>query len=178
VTSALGASPDQVTGRVLDNASPSRVLDPFLWAVTLDRREIVAPIALVIDASSTAAAIPDGTPDHVWEQLTGLGDVTTYCLGQETPIATGGQHPPIGTPRVGRQRLIGPILDQAPHNTRIVVMTSGPIIDLPDFARSPWRDRIIIAAVDSSVVPPGWLHAPLYHGERDTAMLVDAVLHL
>lgn len=146
ITSALGANP--VKGRLQQDATRYRVLDPYLWALHLNKPESTQPIKLVLDASVESIAIYKHTINDLAEELGTLGEVTTYYLGQTRKVSASGQAPPSAPPKKNpRPRLIGPILERSDSKALVIVLTTGPIYDLGDYARSGWRNRLLFVAV-------------------------------
>jgi hypothetical protein len=109
--------------------------------------------------------------------LSNYGELTTYYLGQTAPASQPGQHPPESPPGTARQRLIGPILEQAPPDARFIVVTTGPILDLVDFYDSPWRNRLLLAATMEND-QQDWPNKIIYRPGNRPDVLADALLRL
>lgn len=177
VTSALGESPTS-PNRSNVNAHRYRVLDPFLWAITLESLEISRSIGLVADASSEGCTIYDGgLLANIWERLSNYGEVTTYYLGQRSPTSQPGQRAPEVPSRVARPRLVGTILERVSAKTCFIVVSTGHIIDLGDFYDSPWRDRLLLVMVGEDY-QQDWPNTIVYRSDDDVSVLVDALLRL
>jgi hypothetical protein len=174
--SALGQSPDSSASRLREKARRYRVLDPFLWALTLQMSATSRAIGLVVDGSSKSDGIYDLVP-QVWERLSNHGDVTSYYLGGSQPKSQPGQHPPTQPPYPHRKRLIGPILEQAAPETRMLVLAAGPVADLADFINSPWRDRLVLVLTEDDQ-HMNWPHTFIYRKGDDTISLVNILLNL
>jgi hypothetical protein len=176
-TSALGEGP--VNGRYLGHDARShRVLDPLLWALELERREPPRCLKLVLDASPSGAALYRDLPiAELWERLCGHGEVTTYFLGQARPAALAAQRPPASPPPRTRQALIGSILESCGDRDRLIVITSGRVIDLRDFRGWPGKDRLLV--VHGGAEPePEWDQFFTYRAGDGLEPLIDAVLQL
>ena len=153
VVSALGSDPDP-SNRLPFTPVPSRVIDPFLWAITLERGWKSSGLSLILDAAPGSDSIYTANiPTDVGDVLSSSGELTTYFLGQSTPARTPGQEQPSEPPRIARPRLIGPILETMEPGTRCLVISTGPIVDLDDFTRTAWRDRVLIASYDDTFTP-------------------------
>ena len=178
VTSALGESPDSTSNRLRVDAFRHRVLDPFLWAITLERPTSPRLIGLVVDASQESHLVYDeALLPVVWERLSDYGELTTYYLGQTSPASQPGQRPPKSPPSLVHQRLIGPILEQASPDTRFMVLATGSITDLADFYNSPWRDRVLLVMVEEDH-QQDWPNTIVFHPGDAPMVLVDALLRL
>ena len=178
ITSALGESPDSTSNRLRVDAFRYRVLDPFLWALTLDKPTSPKLIGLVVDASQESHSVYDeAVLPVVWEHLSDYGELTTYYLGQTLPASHPGQRPPESPPHLARQRLIGPILERASPDTRFMVIVTGSIIDLADFFNSPWRDRVLLVMVEEDH-QQDWPNTIVYRPGDAPTVLVDTLLRL
>jgi len=153
-------------------------LDPFLWAITLEMPASSRPISLVLDASNGSSPVYEQSLLWgIWEHLSNHGELSAYYLGQVSPASHPGQQPPTGPPRFVRKRLIGPILEKASPDTRVIVVSTGPIIDLADFYRSPWRDRLLLVTIGEDY-QQDWPNVIAYRADDSPAVLVDALLRL
>lgn len=177
VTSALGQSPDETSKRLREDALRYRVLDPLLWAISLEIPPEPKPIGLVVDASSQSHALYGSPIFEIWENLSHHGALTTYYLGQTLEASHPGQHPPETPPRIAHQRLIGPILEKVSPDTRFVVVTTGPILDLVDFYDSPWRDRLLLVLTEEEQ-QHNWPHQVFYRAGDRPSVLIDNLLRL
>lgn len=176
-TSALGDSPDPTQGIMLENAPRYRVLDPFLWATTLDKPVKPRSIGLILDAAEESYAVyDDDLVRRVTESLAIHGDLTTYHLGSSVPIGLPGQPPPDQPPYSAYPRLLGPILEQAAPDTQFLLLTNGRILDLEDFRRTAWQDRVLVVAMPGAE-PRGWPHQIVYRNGTETKILVDRLLN-
>jgi hypothetical protein len=147
VNSALGADPDPRENRLRQDATRYRVLDPYLWAVYLDKPVALRPIRLLLDAAYESDAVYQLALGDLAEKLSTLGDVTTHYLGQRARVSVTGQTPPSKKPIKSRPRLIGPLLEHTEPDTKVIAVANGPIRDLEDYAASSWRDRLVLIAV-------------------------------
>ncbi len=174
LTSALGQ--DSIDGRLQENANRYRVLDPFLWAITLETPTSTKPVGLILDASRKSRSVYDKTLLlQVWDSLSDHGALTTYCLGQKTAVSQPGQQPPVSPPSVPRHRLIGPILENASPDTRFIVITTGHILDLADFYNTAWRDHLLLVTMGEDH-QQDWPNVLVYRNGDDPMALVDALL--
>lgn len=178
VVSALGGDPDKTSRQTEFIPTPMRVIDPFLWAITRDSTTTEKALTLALDASHQSEPIYSSKlPSRVADHLTGYGALTTHYLGQLKPASQLGQAPPAVPPRTARPRLIGPILESVPPGTRLLVITNGPILDLADFRRGPWRDQIVVASLGEEPLQD-WPNAIACRPEDDPMLLADALLRL
>lgn len=174
--SALGQSPDDTAGRLREKARRYRVLDPFLWALTLQVKTTSRAISLVIDGSNQSDGVYNALP-NLWERLANYGEVTSFYLGDSQPQSLPGQRPPNQPPYPRRKRLIGPILEQIPTDTKVLIFTTGPVADLKDFANTSWRNRLVVIQTDTGQAPD-WPHTFVYRDGDDVTPLVNALLSL
>ncbi len=179
LTSALGESPDPHTKRLFHaDVDRFRVLDPFLWAITLEEAKVSKSIALVIDTTQENQPIDsESLILPVWENLSDYGELTIYYLGQLSIISKPGQRPPGNLPALARRRLIGPILEQIASDTYLIVICNGYIIDLEDFYDSKWRERLLLISVGENM-HHNWPHKIAYRLGDDHQILVDEFLRL
>jgi len=178
VTSALGEDPSSASNSLSVNARRYRVLDPFLWSVTLESRESLRSIGLVIDATSDSKTIySEQLLFNIWEELSEYGDVTIYYLGQSSPASLPGQRAPEAPLRFTRERLIGPMLEEASPGTRFIILSMGRIIDLADYYNSQWQDRLLLVDVNESC-RQDWPNVISLRIGDDVRTVVDALLRL
>lgn len=177
-TSALGQSPDHGSGKLQEDAPRFRVLDPFLWAVALDMPPTSRSISLVLDASPTSQPVY-ATPlvKSLADILNNHGEVTTYYLGQRMAASIPGQPPPATAPAIPRPRLIGPILQQAAPEARLLVVITGPILDLEDFYDSPWLNRLVLLSFGEEKLSQ-WPHQFVYRPGTDIRIFTTRLLSL
>jgi hypothetical protein len=148
INSALGTDPDPHENRLRQDATRYRVLDPYLLALYLNMpRDDLQTIKLVLDAAKDSDGVYELALGNMAEKLSEMGEVTTYYLGQRTRVSVAGQTPPSKKPAKFRPRLIGPLLEQAEPNAKVIAVVGGPIQDLEDYSASPWRDRLLLVAV-------------------------------
>jgi hypothetical protein len=177
LTSALGQSPDGDSRYLGHHALPYRILDPFLWALTLERRPPTRGLRLVLCANPGAATGKGPPVAEIWGRLTDHGEVTTHFLGQKRAASVPGQPPPGSATGRSRQRLIGPILHDCGAEERLLVITDGEILDLDDYRQSPWCDRLLLVTVAEE---PGsdWPHSIAWRDGDDIEVLIDGLLRL
>lgn len=144
IVSALGTSGRDK--RLQVEAVRYRVIDPYFWALYLNRPESNRAIRLVLDASSQSPSIYSRQIREFAEDLCSLGEVTSYYLGQTHSASRANQAPPGAPPKSNRPRLIGPILSQTDPNTSVIVITAGAVHDLDDYART-WGERLFLVSV-------------------------------
>lgn len=177
-TSALGQSPDYSSGKLQEDASRYRVLDPFLWAVALDMPTATRTIGLLLDASPTSQPVYAGTLIATMSEiLDNHGEVTTYYLGQQMAASIPGQPPPASAPVIARARLIGPLLQTLSPLARLLVIVTGPILDLEDFYDSPWRNRLVLVTMDEANLS-AWPHHFVYRPGTDVRIFTTRLLSL
>ena len=178
VTSALGEGADEQSNRLRVDALRYRVLDPFLWSVSLDSPGDSRSLGLILDSSSQSRSVYDeALLPMVWDELSNYGAVATYHMGQTAPASQPGQQPPRAPTHTSRPRLIGPILEKASPGARFMVIGTGPILDLEDFYDTPWRDCILLVMMGEDH-QKNWPHTFVYRTADDPSGLVDALLRL
>jgi hypothetical protein len=177
-TSALGESPNKELRRLQTNATRNRVLDPFLWAVALDTQREPPSISLILDASPLSQPVYAGSLIAAMSDiLDNHGEVTTYYLGQQMAASIPGQPPPTSAPATARARLIGPILQATSPLARLLVVVTGPILDLDDFYDSPWRNRLVIVTLDEAYLSASPHHF-VYRPGTDVRIFTTRLLSL
>ncbi len=177
LTSALGEDPDK-SGHLAAEAIRYRVLDPFFWAITLERKTSSRELGLVLDASADSPSIYDGNfLPELWDMLSDQGELTTYQLGRLKIVSKPGQEPPKKTPRVPCHRLIGPVLEKLPADSYLVVLSTGRILDLSDFSRTHWRDQILLISMGDDELQ-SWSHTLAYREDDDPSIIVDSLMRL
>ncbi len=176
MVSSLGQNPKD--GNNLEHEkSPRRVLDPLLWALTLKRQKQTRSLRLIVDDALRNVDLPQGFVPELWRALIQHGEVTTHILGQTRPLANSGQAPPDSFGSRRRQRLLGPILQTCSSDDRLLVLTSGPVLDLADFQSSEWSDRLLIVSTQEDS-PWDWNHAECCHSSEEIGFLVDRLLNM
>jgi len=176
MVSALGERP--TGGEMGHEKSPRRVIDPFLWALTLQGERTSKSLRLVLDALPPENSMPETYSSDLWSRLTEHGEVTTHILGQARPVSGPGQAPP--APRAGgrsRPRLVGPILQTCSPEERLLVLTDGPILDLADFRDSEWSRRLLLAGTREEI-PLDWDQFETFRSNDDIGFLVNRLLSL
>ncbi len=91
-------------------------------------------------------------PTDFYNALSPLGAVSTYFLGTTASAVNVGAPPPTEKPEHNHPALIGPILDQAPPNGQIVVITERAIADLDDFDTPEWHKRLLICTFREGLI--------------------------
>ncbi|HXM70633.1 MAG TPA: hypothetical protein VN970_05825, partial [Thermoanaerobaculia bacterium] len=177
LTSALGQSPDGDSRYLGHHALPYRILDPFLWALTLERRPPPRSMRLVLCANPGAVAASGPPVAEIWGRLTDHGEVTTHFLGQRKLASVPGQPPPGSAIGRSRQRLIGPILEDCGAEERLLVIANGEILDLHDYRQSSWCDRLLLVTVGEEPASD-WPQSIAWHGGDDIEFLIDGILRL
>ncbi|MDW8300070.1 MAG: hypothetical protein RML95_12125 [Anaerolineae bacterium] len=178
VTSALGRSPDGETHVMREAATRYRVLDPFIWALHLQREKPTGSYALVLDAGQGAdPAYQHNLPRKLFELIHEHGDVTTYFMGEAKPTSLAGQQPPERPPRTARPRLIGPIVDRLAPDTTVVILASGRTRDLADFRQSARRHKLLLVVFDEDDTTE-WEHKFIYRTPEDVETLIEVILAL
>lgn len=177
LTSALGETPDQ-SGYLPEKAIRYRVLDPFFWAITLERKTSSRQLGLVLDASADSTLIYTGSPlPELWDMLSDQGELTTYQLGRLEVASKPGQEPPKSPPRTPFYRLIGPLLEKIPADSHLAILSTGRILDLSDFAHTHWRDQILLVSMGDEE-PQSWSHLLAYREDDDPSIIVDSLMRL
>ena len=174
-TSALGTDPNEKNNLLPEEATRYRVLDPFLWTLWLNKPDITPgrELLLVLDAlSATDGTYPADLSKEFWEELSRRGPTRAFYLGQASVAGHPGQYPPNTPARPPLHRLIGPILDEASSETRVIVMSNGPIRDLADFQGTSWRDRLVVVTT-AEAADVSWPHLFTYRPGSDPRPIVD-----
>ncbi|MEL6895856.1 MAG: hypothetical protein AAFP90_07130 [Planctomycetota bacterium] len=175
-TTALGSSPD--ADNVLRTAAQRfRVLDPLFWSLLNDRpiqtsNEIRPRFHLVVDGTKSGEEIYGNLLSKVCQSLKQRGDTSVWSMGSMRPIAHQGQSLPESPPNRKRHPLIGPVLDVAPADTYVLLLTASAPRDLQDFRFSPWKDRMLIGVLHEKLEDI-WPHTYLIRPGDD----VDAIAH-
>jgi len=177
VTSALGEKPDD-SNRLREDARRYRILDPFLWAMRLERPSVTRPITLILDTTKRARVIYHETVlGDLWAQLSTKGAVSAYTMGRQRPASSPGQTPLLTSPATARPRLIGPILERLPPDTTALVLTTGRILDLTDYDTPSWRKRLLIVGFDWEP-DQEWAQTLVLQKGASTSVLIDALMRL
>jgi len=177
ITSALGENPtgDQ---RLNVHANRYRVLDPFLWAITLEKPISSRPLYLIVDGSSTSQKIYEQKLNtSLSDILAEHGNVTVFYLGQSRPASQPGQQTPAIPPRIFKQRLVGPILDEISPSARVMLVAAGRVLDLDDFYETIWRDRLLLVTMDEDRNQL-WPNSLVYRDGDDPVIFVDRLLNI
>ena len=180
-TSALGQSPDGHTGNLVERATRYRVLDPLFW--TLRGGEPPTPngrkrMVLVLDSSQSSERIyAGGRPQSMWEAMGARGETVSHYLGRMRPVGYAGQQPPSKAAQNKHMRLIGPILDRAPQDSYVLVLSQGKITDLDDFCRTAWRDRLLVGVTEEKDEEI-WPHSFVMRDSDDADAIVSRLTRL
>lgn len=164
ITSAQG---DEVSaeGR-LGVVNRFRVLDPFFWAINLNKQESGKREGiLVIDGGGTVHT--QDIPLQFHHALTRRGVGTeTYYLGEFKSILSIGQSPTnLKQPRRFLS-LIGPILDKLPEGTIGIALLEKEPRDLIDYLYTSWSQNLLIVALHSDVATY-WPNHVLWEDDSD-----------
>lgn len=149
IVSALGSEPDPNKERVMMEDMPRyRVLDPFFWALYLNTQPSQQNAHLILDGAHDSTPLYEFNLAQFAEYIQDENDVTTYVMGQTRKVSVVGQAPPKALPAFSRPRLIGPLLEKADKETKFIILTTGKIHDLDEFALPDWYHRILLITVD------------------------------
>lgn len=153
VTSSLGREVRGAASKLIEYRR-FRVIDPLLWAIDRNRGlDGDLKLTLVLDAGKNATQVFDNSlPTDFYNALSPLGAVSTYFLGTTASAVNVGAPPPTEKPEHNHPALIGPILDQAPPNGQIVVITERSIADLDDFDTPEWHKRLLICTFREGLI--------------------------
>jgi hypothetical protein len=195
-TSALGHSPDEHRDKLVERATRYRVLDPLFWTLCEgkgaplfqslwggkdndeDGLRSQQRLLLVLDSSQGANAVyGDGRPAAFWDAMCDRGEIVTHYLGRLRPVGYAGQRPPTGPSQRPHLRLLGPILDRSPTDSRVLVLSEGEILDLADFRSSSWRDRVLIGVANEDQEDT-WPHTFVVREDEDCEAIVRRLLRL
>ena len=153
-----------------------RIIDPFLWALKLQRQKQARAVVLALDSSETSAGIYSGDLVRgIWNLMEQFGEVTTFYLGQSSPASGPGQAPPIGSAVVKSPRLIAPLLESGavPEGSSCLVLSGGTVLDLPDLAGGSWEPNVYIAGRGDAGAHPEWSNGCVLRDGDDPAVLVN-----
>jgi hypothetical protein len=176
ITSALGRSPSPKTNELKEDPKPSRVLDPFLWAIEMDKPYQPKPLGIILDGTHKSRSLySEGLVEEIWDELADYGEVTVYYLGQSNPCCLPGQEPPNSPPAVDKHRFIGPILDQASKDKRFIIISTGHITDLEDFNSSYWYNRLVLVNMGENT-QKNWPKVEIYRSGMDTSLFIHKLL--
>jgi hypothetical protein len=170
ITSATGNSP--VNNRLQQQATRYCVLDPYFWALKLNEPPEVSEIHLILDGTEKSDPIYSEKLLKLYEEFSIYGDVTTHYMGQSRPVSVVEQAPPTGKPRVPHPRLVGPILEKFTEKSLAIVLATGKILDLQDFANSTWRDRLLLVAFGDEEYQP-WQDQITFRSGDDLSLVID-----
>jgi len=169
INSALGSNP--VDGKMKQDATRYRVLDPYIWALSLNIGDKQIPIKLVLDGSTESDPVYNKIKLlDLFENLSAMGTVATHILGQARQASVQTQAPPTKKPTIPKTRLIGPILERLENESVVVVITTGQIEDLADYMNSDWISRILLVNVGEEETQ-GWPNQVTIR-ENDTSTIV------
>jgi len=152
IVSALGTKPTS-DGVLPVDKNPHRVIDPFLWALKMNKGLENRNVKLILDPKLFT---PDVAADRFSISLLSEfystmqsfdREITTYFIGNASPASIAGQRLPNHPPRHCGGRFIGPILDQGSQNDIALVLTTDEITDLDDYRGSQWENHMYYVAV-------------------------------
>lgn len=187
LTSALGTNPDPKTNKMREDATRYRVLDPFIWAVLVEKEEegkngkdpnqVKRRVTLVIESSSSSEIYEANLPVQLGQLLEADDiEVQTYYLGQSKLVTRWGQTPPEVPARYPRPQLIGPILEQLPVSAgKVVILANKLPYDLNDFRTTEWKERTLI--VTSEELDTDWEQFT-YRNPNDLPPLLTTIKYL
>lgn len=182
-TSALGHNPNQHSNTLIEDATRYRVLDPLLWTLgetTLPESTTTSQqkLILVVDSGETCDPLyASGSIQKLWEALSKRGETTTYYLGGSRPTSLAQQPPPSQPANRKRIRVIGSILDRAPSDCRVLVLTTNTIMDLNDYVTSEFTDRLLIGVTDEDFEDI-WPNTFILRENTDADQIVHQLLNL
>jgi hypothetical protein len=129
---------------------------------TIDPGGVAGSLAIVLDASESASEVQGRIVSLAVELLAAIPAAagrTVRFLGNPAP------HPPDDLPgqagrwfraNQGRASLISPVLEALGTEVRrIVVLGSGPIFDLADWAGHPFSEGLLLCSLGESLQPAG-----------------------
>lgn len=177
--SALGQDIRSESGQAQSHFRRYRVLDPFLWAISLERAYVATPIGMILDSAPESQFIYDDKfLSTLKDRLSDYGDITCYYLGQARAVSAPGlKLPPF--PRFARSRLVGPVLDHEMSDQwrPFIIITAGKIHDLNDFGGSRWRDQIFVVNLIEEL-EQDWPHQMQYQSGDDVAIIANLLMDL
>lgn len=121
-----------------------RVLDPIFLALSAQGSSTADGVVLIYDRSATKPDGPRPTAILKAEGLSGIRSI--FELGRKRPV---GDRAPAGPPAAGipQHRLCGPILDDKKPSIHVaIVWCDQDPLDLSDFLRTRWRNRLVVAS--------------------------------
>ncbi|MEN1680455.1 MAG: hypothetical protein AAGJ46_12755 [Planctomycetota bacterium] len=153
-TSATGHLPGEKA--MSERGVPKRVLDPFFWVLTGDAPDTPSDKkwTFIVDASSNAVQLfEQDWPRRIWAELSRVVRANGYFAGRSRVAALPGQEFPAKPPARKNPPLIGPIIERLPDDEKILLLTSGAVGDLYDYAKNAaFKDRLFVVGVDEEVV--------------------------
>lgn len=180
ITSAIGQDPGN-EGQIIERPRPQRVMDPFFWAIRLNKEPEKRKLCFIIDSGENSAEIFDN--DHIielWEMLKEYTDIVTYYLGRVKPVSYRNQTPPSKSTSVNYPPLIGPILNDLEYDTSVVIFSANEIIDLADYSKSNWRTNTVLVSINHDT-KQAWSHKYVLRSDDDAVTLAQQIvrtLHL
>ena len=180
-TSALGQDPDQ-NNRLRNEAQRLRVLDPFLWAISLESKISCYETWIIIDTSANNQYFLDNDLFvKLWEELSEYSPIKFFFLGNTKPVSQPGECPSIELPKVSTCRLIGPILDLTESIHDLIIICNDPVIDLEDFNITEWKKHSLIVKAednnDQNEKDDPWTEI-IFHEGDDIKIIVDRFLSI
>ncbi|CAG0935142.1 hypothetical protein TFLX_03974 [Thermoflexales bacterium] len=173
VTSALGQDSGAASNKLVENALRYRVLDPFFWAITLDRPPEPQPITLLVDTSAQEPSpFENGLLSTISDRLSSYGHLTIFYLGQMSPISLPGQPIPSAPPRLARYNLIGPLLERMSPDTYAIAFTASSVADLEDFYQTSWQNHLLLV-ITTEDLEHSWPHQTVYHPGDDPVSWIE-----
>lgn len=170
ITSAQG---DEVTADgKLGVVNRFRVLDPFLWAIKLNKLESGKRESVLFIDSGGSVHTQD-VPLQFHQALTGRGIGTeTYYIGEFKSILSIGQSPTNMKQPRRLLPLIGPMLDKLPEGTLAVALLEREPFDLNDYLYTSWSDHLLIVALQSNTAAY-WPNRVIWEEDSDTFDIIS-----
>jgi hypothetical protein len=177
---AVSATGQEIAhGNLIEKTPRFRVLDPLFLSLDIGRPR--RSIRLIVDGSSdgtTGADSWDALRVHcrgLSDKLSHHGEVFFHFVGHARPSDSldivqreSSHHYPA---------LIGPILDSLPYDSHVLVLSRRRLLDLADFVRSPWRDRVLQCVFDHRRTDD-WAHSIVLHESIEYDRVVDQLFRL
>ena len=179
INSAFGGALGAGNTRMGFAVQAFRVLDTLIWAIKLDRHEIMdQEVALIVPATIQSAGLSSQeTVRRFYEELSsGGGHVATYYEGQIRPAFPVGTAPAV-VPMPDNLDLICPILDSLKPKTAVVLLVDqNRPIDFVDLFGTHWTNRLLLVVSRRELVATWLPHRQVYLNDGEIPQIVSGFL--
>ncbi len=167
ITSALGTESDTRGVRIVKDTDRLRVIDPFLWALALDKKEKSRSFILIYEDGKETPVITE-----LWKELSNYGKIKVHYFGNSDSISQPGEKYPAQTLR---PRLIGPILEKSDPTAYTIIFSNDFIIDLQDIHNMSNANKVFL--VTDKMESPNWGQV-IYSQGNDAGIIVEKLLSM